>query len=57
MGLMVIDEETKLMIKDCIKRMSKMSACESSFINSILGKRKLTDKQKEKLVSIWEKVT
>lgn len=45
------------MIEDCIKRESKLSEWEQGFIQSISEQDFITDKQLEKLESIWDRVT
>jgi len=55
------ESEIELMIKDCLKRTNKMNPWETTFIHrlhDLFGSPvTLTDKQLEKLESIWEKVT
>lgn len=55
------DEEIELMINDCKNRGQKLSDWEFSFIDSIShfhdNNVGLTDKQYEKLVRVWERVT
>lgn len=51
------DQEWVLMVEDCETRQEKMSEWEQSFIDSISRRESITNKQKETLDKIWEKVT
>jgi len=54
-------DDTELMIKDCLKRKTKLSHDENKFIHSISNQYNthgsLTDKQLELLDQIWDRVT
>ena len=54
-------EEIVQMIRDCMERESKLSDWERGFLDSVdtqLGRGKaLTEKQDERLTTIWERVT
>lgn len=56
-----MNEDQLVLIKDCFKRLSKLSAWEDDFINNaqerLASGRPLTDRQSELLDEIWEKVT
>ncbi len=52
-----MDEETKLMLDDCMKRIDKLTEWEYNFVNSILYNTKFTHRQLEKLDMIWNRVT
>ena len=54
-----MDEEVLLMIEDCFKRESRLNPWEVNFIQSICdqSEKVLSNKQIEKLESIWERVT
>jgi len=55
------EEEALTMIEDCENRESKLSDWETNFIDSIKGQieqgHSLTEKQRERLETIWERVT
>jgi hypothetical protein len=50
-------EEILDMIDDCIKRSNKLSEWEQDFIQGIDEQDTISDKQKEKLDAIWERIT
>lgn len=54
-------EEIVDMIRDCMERESRLSDWEREFVQSLdeqLGRGKtVTEKQDEKLTSIWERIT
>jgi hypothetical protein len=53
-----LDEEHLKMIHDCMDREKRMNEWERGFISDLRRRRTaLTPAQKEKLDSIWEKVT
>jgi hypothetical protein len=51
--------ETEQMIKDCLRRQSKMTPWECNFMNNISKKKfsSLSESQLKLLDEIWEKVT
>lgn len=52
---MTNDQST--MIEDCMNRSERLTEWESNFIESISTREMLTDKQDEKLNTIWDRVT
>lgn len=55
------DEEIALMVQDCENREEKLSDWERGFIDSLSNQlskgRTLSEKQVDKLNSIWERIT
>lgn len=56
-----MDNEIELMIDNCVSRKGKLSRWEFDFINSISSQYadtgSLSEKQKNSLDSIWERIT
>ena len=56
-----MSDDISQMIEDCEARYTKLSEWEQQFIDSISKQlehgRSLTDKQRERLEQIWERVT
>ena len=57
----IMEDDVEAMIDDCMKRESKLSSWELSFIQSISdrydSKGCLSEKQLETLDKIWERIT
>ena len=51
-----MDEETRLMLDDCMKRVNKLTEWEYNFVNSINENAVFSKLQLEKLDLIWNRV-
>lgn len=56
-----MDDDTEQLIEDCENRESRLTDWERGFIDSIRQQiaagRRLTNKQRERLDEVWERVT